>query len=120
MKKIFLTFCLLVMVQTIVFADEIIDAKGNITPCKILTISDGFIEYQKDGCRYNIQREKTQAVFNDYIDVITDLRHPKATQRRNGTIFFKDFSGAHLQVQKGEIVWIPWYKIKFIGVYNPN
>lgn len=122
MKKIILTICFLLMAQFFaqaVFADEIIDGKGNVTPCKIITVCEGLIEYQKDGCLYSIQRVSNQPVFNDYVDVRTKLGNKEAITRYSGRIVTVDFGGLKIRTQS-EDMQIPWYRIKFIGIFNPN
>lgn len=120
MKKFLLIISVIFLFQTLAFADEIIDSKGNIIPCKIITICDGLIEYQKDGLLNTFYREMNQAIFNDFVDVVDNLKKRKITTRYSGIILFKDPSGIRLQVQNGETMQIPWYKVKFVGVYNPN
>lgn len=119
MKKIILILGLLFITQSFVFADEVIDNKGNITPCKIVTVNDGFIEYQKDGCLYNFKRESGQKVFNDYVDVRTVVDKKQIIERQSGNIILKDFSGVRINTDKGDIS-IPWYRVKFVGVYKPD
>lgn len=120
MKK-FLAVCFLVlMTQSFVLADEIIDAKGNIIPCKVETVMDGFIEYKKDGALYSFPRSKEQAVYNDYVDMRVKIsRKPDGTQRIFGKILCKDFLGVRIRNENGEMA-IPWYRVKFVGVYKPD
>ena len=119
MKKIFLIFFVLLMAQTLVLADEIVDRKGNITPCKIVTVSGGLIEYKKNGCLYKIVRTTNQSVFNDYVDVIPNLSKSKTTIRYSGVILTCDFAGIRIKTSEGD-TQIPWYRVTFIGIYNPN
>lgn len=118
MKKIFLVCFMVLMVQNLVFADEVIDAKGNIIPCKIETVEAGFIEYKKDGNLYHFTREKASPVFNDYVDVRQDLRKWDDTSRYFGRIVVKDMWSVILQNEEGQID-IPFFRVKFIGVYKP-
>lgn len=121
MKKIILILGIigLFVVNNSAFSDEIIDSKGNITPCKIVTVGEGLIEYQKDGCLNTFCRDMNQPVFNDYVDVRTTLisRHEVIT-RYCGTIIMKDFSGVKINTQSG-VMTIPWYRVKFVGIYKP-
>lgn len=107
------------MAQSIVFADEMIDSKGSITPCKIITVCDGLIEYQQNGCIYSIQRANNQPIFNDYVDVRTKLFRRHTIARHTGTVILKDFGGVKIRAN-GEDMQIPWWRVKFVGVYNPN
>lgn len=122
MKKIILMVCLLLMAQIFaslkVFADEIVDSKGNIIPCKIETVEDGFIEYHKDGNLYTFTRENNSLVYNDYVDVRENLFDRDSIIRHSGQIIVKDSWGLVLQNENGNID-IPFYRVKFVGVYKP-
>lgn len=119
MKRLALILGVLLMTQCLTLADEIIDSKGNIIQCKIVTISDGFIEYEKDGCLNSFCRNLESVVFNDYVDVRTNLSKKKEITRYTGKILVKDFSGVRIRTENGEMQ-IPWFKVKFVGIYNPN
>lgn len=119
MKKIILTLlCLIISGQTLVFADEIIDSKGNVIPCKIETIIEGLIEYYKGGNLYTFQREKDLLIFNDYVDVRTNLCKKNSITRMFGKIILKDSTCIRLRNENGDIT-IPWYRVKFVGIYKP-
>lgn len=121
MKKIISVCFMLTLVQAFaapIFADEILDSKGNIIPCKIETVEGGYIEYKKGGSLYSFQREKDSLVFNDYIDVRDKILKNQVITRYSGKIIAKDVYGAILQNDSGNIT-IPWYRVKFIGVYKP-
>lgn len=118
MKKILITSLIFFAFQSIVLADEIIDSKGQIIPCKIETVMDGFIEYKKDGSINYFAREKYQPIFNDYVDVRTKLNKKDSIQRYSGKIIVKDFGGVRIRNEHGDIN-IPWYRVKFIGIYKP-
>lgn len=126
MKKIILMVCFLLMVQLVahiftqssVFADEILDSKGNIIPCKIETVEEGFIEYHKDGNLYTFTRTENSPVFNDYIDVRLKLLKKDSITRYSGKIIAKDMWSTILRNENGDID-IPWYRVKFVGVYKP-
>lgn len=118
MKKI-ISICLVFLAsQCVCFADEIIDANGNIIPCKIETVTGGLIEYTKDGNLKSFQREDNSLVFNDYVDVLTNPFKKDSIQRITGTILTRDFDGVKIKNQDG-LTNIPLHKIKFIGVYKP-
>ncbi len=119
MKKIILAVCCLFMLQSLVFADEIIDAKGTIIPCRIETVCDGFVEYKKDGNLYTFTREEASPVFNDYVDIRLKLLKKEPTARYSGKIIIKDMWGVIIRNENGNID-IPWYKIQFVGVYKPK
>ena len=119
MKKIVLMLAVLLATSTMVFADEIIDSKGTITPCKITSVNDVYVEYQKDGTTHYLQRYKTQPIFNDYVDVFTGVKKGNRVVRYTGKILSKDFRGIFL-LNGSENMQIPWYRIKFIGIYDPN
>lgn len=119
MKRFALIFGVLLMTQGLTLADEIIDSKGNITPCNIVTVSDGFIEYEKDGCLNSFCRKAESAIFKDYVDVRTNLSKKKEITRYTGNVIIRDFSGVKIKTENGDMQ-IPWYKVKFIGMYNPN
>lgn len=119
MKKIILTVCFLFMAQSFVFADEIIDAAGNVIPCKIINISDGFIEYEKEGNRYSFIRNEDQVIFNDYVDVRTKLFDKTAITRYSGKILIKDLENVRIRNEDGDMD-IPWYRVKFVGIYRPD
>lgn|SRR5574344_884666 len=118
-KKLIITcICLLFVSQTASFADEIIDAKGEVIPCKIETVLSGLIEYHKNGNRYFFSREEASPVFNDYVDVKKNLFNKKDTTRYFGKIYVKDMWSLIITTDKGDID-VPFYKIKFIGIYKP-
>lgn len=121
MKKIISVFALFIFVlaQSPVFADEIIDSQGNISSCKIETVVGGLVEYKKGGNLYSFQREKDQPVFNDYIDVRTKFVKRNSAVRYSGKIIIKDAYGVRLRNENGDIS-IPWYRVKFVGVYKPD
>jgi hypothetical protein len=123
MKKIILAVCFLFLVQfftkSSVLADEIIDANGTVTPCKIITVVDGFIEYTKDGNLYRFAREKDSAVFSDYVDVRENLLKRYGIKRYSGKIVVKDVEGVKMRIN-GTDIDIPRYRIKFIGIYKPE
>jgi len=125
MKKILSVLFMLVLaqasVQVATFADEIVDSKGTITPCKIETVAGGLIEYKKDGNLYSFQREKNSLVFNDYVDarVKVDVQKKEIPiTRYSGEIISRDFDGVIIRNENGD-THIPWYRVKFIGVYKP-
>jgi len=119
MKKILLTVFLFLIAQSFVLADEIINSKGDILPCKIVTVADGLIEYEKEGCLYSFTRATEAPVFNDYVDVRIKFGKNEVTQRVSGKIYFRDFGGVKIKTQN-EDMQIPWYRVKFVGIYNPN
>jgi len=118
MKKIIAVLFILALAQTSVFADEIVDAKGVIIPCKIETVSGGLIQYKKDGNLYSFQREKDSLVFNDYVDVSLKLLKKDSVTRYSGQVIARDFDGVIIRNENGDMT-IPWYRVKFIGVYKP-
>ena len=123
MKKILLTVCVLLMAQffaqSSVFADEIIDGKGNITPCSFVMVADGLIEYQKDGCLFSFQRVNKDPVFGDYVDVKKNFFKDVVTERISGLVYCKNLGGVVITAN-GENMNIPWYRVKNIGMYKPN
>lgn len=122
MKKIILMVCFLFMAQIFanlkVFADEIVDSKGNIIPCKIETVEAGFIEYHKDFNLYTFTREDNSPIYNDYVDVRDKLFRRDSIKRYSGQIVLKDAWSLILRNENGNMD-IPFYKIKFVGVYKP-
>ena len=121
-KKIFTVSFLFILAvslaQNFVFADEILDSDGNIIPCKIETVMGGLIQYKKNGTLYSFQREKDQPIFNDYVDVRVNLFKNEFDTRYTGKIIAKDSD--ILRIRNANIdMEIPWYKVKFIGVYKP-
>lgn len=124
MKKIILACFLVLMVQILaplsILADEVIDVRGNTVPCKIETIVDGFIEYHKDGNLYKFVRTEESPIFNDYVDVRTTKRFKEIfVERIPGKIVYKDMWGARIK-RDGQVIDIPWYKVKAVGVYKPD
>jgi len=120
MKKIISVCFLLILalsLSTPVFADEILDSKGNIIPCKIETVEGGLIEYKKAGSSYSFIREKDSLVFNDYIDVRDKMFKNPVVTRYSGKIIVKDAYGVILQTDGGNMN-IPWYRVKFVGIYK--
>lgn len=119
MKK-FLAVCFLVlMTQSFVLADEIIDAKGNIIPCKVETVMDGLVEYRKEGALFSFARNKEQAIYNDYVDMRVNLLKKTGDKRVFGKILYKDSTGVRIRNEDGDMS-IPWYRVKFVGVYKPE
>ncbi|MDD3435804.1 MAG: hypothetical protein PHC64_01480 [Candidatus Gastranaerophilales bacterium] len=117
MKKIILAGLLFFMAQSLVVADEIIDSKGNITPCKVVTVMNGLIEYKKDGSLYNFEREKDSLIYNDYVDVRDKFFKNAKITRYTGKIVVKDVENVILRNENGDVN-IPWYRVKFIGIYK--
>ena len=117
MKKIIICLVFLVS-QCVCFADEVVDAKGNIIPCKIETVSGGLIEYTKDGNLKSFQREHSSDIYSDYVDVITNPLKKDSIQRISGTIIARDFDGVKIRNADG-LTNIPNYRVKFIGIYKP-
>jgi len=118
MKKIILICFLFLMVQNLVFADEIIDAKGKVIPCKIVTVIDDFVEYKKDGNLYSFSRPNESLVFNDYVDVRVNLFKKRSIERYFGKIIIKDWENVRIRTENGDID-IPIYKVKFVGIFRP-
>ena len=122
MKKIILSICFLLMIQFLInscaIADEIIDSQGNIIPCKIETVGDGFVEYHKNGRLCSFAREENSPVFNDYVDVRNSLLKKDSIQRIPGKIIVKDMWGVIVQTDN-ERINIPFFRVKFVGVYKP-
>ena len=122
MKKIIFSVCFLFiaqfMINSMAVADEIVDSTGNITPCKIETIMGGLIEYEKAGNMHYFERSDDQPVFNDYVDVRTNLFKPSIVQRYTGKILIKDGWNLRLKDANCEMD-IPFYRVKFVGVYKP-
>jgi len=125
MKKIISVLFILVLAQVYAqvatFADEIVDSKGVTTPCKIETVVGGLIEYTKEGNLYSFQREKDSLVFNDYVDVRVkiDVQNKEIPATRySGQIIAKDCEGVIIRNESGDM-HIPWYRVKFVGVYKP-
>jgi hypothetical protein len=119
MKKIILTICCLFIVQNLTFGDEIIDSKGTIIPCEIETVTEGFIEYKKDGNLYTFIREGSSPIFNDYVDARQKLFDKTSIIRYSGKIIVKDMWSVIIQ-NGNENIDIPFYRIKFIGIYKPE
>jgi len=123
MKKILLMFGILLMAQAFgfsaVFADEIIDSKGNITDCKIVTVAEGLIEFKKDGCLYSFRRLDKDPVFGDYVDVKKNLFKDVVVERISGHVYCKNFGGVIVKIQD-EVMNIPWYRVQNTGMYKPN
>lgn len=122
MKKIIFGFCFLFMVQmtlpSAVFADEIVDSSGTLTPCKVETVMDGLIEYKKNGVLNYFERSENQPVFNDYVDVRTKWFKRNTIERLSGKILLKDAWNLRIRNANGDVD-IPFYRVKFIGVYKP-
>ena len=120
MKKFAVIFSVFVLFLTsaCAFADEIVDAQGNVTTCTITSIDNGLIEYNKDGMARTFTREVSSPVFNDYVDVQTNIYKKTSIVRYTGQIILKDFEEVIIQTNEGNMR-IPWYKVKLIGVYKP-
>lgn len=119
MKKFFLICFLFLMAQSLVFADEVIDAKGKVIPCKIITVADDLVEYTKDGNRYSFTRSDESPIFNDYVDVRVKLYKKNSVTRYFGKIIVKDLENVKLRTENGDMD-IPFYRVKFVGVFKPN
>lgn len=119
MKKILLITTLFLLAQLSVFADEIIDASGNVTECKIVTVSEGLIEYDKDGSLFSFVRNSKDNVFNDYVDFVPSLKERQVLERVYGTIIYRDFKSVLIKTKDGNMQ-IPWYRIRLVGLYRPN
>lgn len=118
MKKIIVLVCFLFLTaNSLAFADEVIDSKGVIIPCKIETVGEDFIEYSKDGRLYSFVRKSQAPVFNDYIEVKNHLLK-EDTQRLFGKVLIRDLWGVKINTNDG-LVDIPFYRIKLIGIYKP-
>lgn len=119
MKKMLLTVLAVFLVQSAVLADEIIDSKGNIIPCNIVGVSDGLIEYEKDGCYFTFNRAFNDPVFSDYVDVRKNFFRNVVVERVQGYLSCKNMGGVIIKNQNG-IMDIPWYRVKNTGVYKPD
>lgn len=119
MKKILIACFLFLMVQSFVFADEIIDSKGNVTPCKIVTVADGYVEYKKDDNLHSFVRLQDSLIFNDYVDVRIELfkKNPIIT-RYSGKVIVRDLENVKLRNENGDMD-IPFYRVKSVGIYKP-
>ena len=119
MKKIVIAVCFLfLMVQPLAFADEIIDSQGNIIPCKVETVGEDYVEYHKDGNLYAFFRTYDTPVFNDYVDVRTKLFKKEEFERISGKVLVRDLWGVTMLTEQGRME-IPFYRVKFIGIYKP-
>lgn len=119
MKKIFLAVLFLVSMMFVpVMADEIIDSRGTVIPCKFESIEEGLIKYYQDGVLHTLVRVNDSPIFNDYIDVRINLFKPSHISRIPGKIIAKDMWSVIIN-NGSENVDIPFYKIKAIGVYKP-
>lgn len=118
MKKIIFICFLFLMVQSLVFADEIIDAKGKVIPCRIVTVGEDFVEYQKEGNLYSFTRPEESLVFNDYVDVRVNLLKRNSVTRYFGKVLVKDWENVRLRTDNGDMD-IPFYRVKFVGVFKP-
>jgi hypothetical protein len=123
MKKILLTVFVLFLAQFVVqssaLADEIIDSKGNIIPCKIISVSDGLIEYKKDNCQFSFNRILKDPVFSDYVDVRRIVSGKLVLERISGYVSCKNLGGVIVK-KEGEIIDIPWYWVANLGIYKPE
>lgn len=118
MKKIIVLVCFLFLItNSLAFADEVIDSKGVIIPCKIETVGADFVEYSKDGSLYSFVRTTEAPIFNDYIEVRTHLLK-KDTQRLVGKVSIRDMWGVKINTNDG-LVDVPFYRVKLIGIYKP-
>lgn len=117
-KKILFILGILFISQSLVLADEIIDAKGSVIPCTIETVMGGLVEYKKGGNLYMFAREDNSPIFNDYVDVKENIFKNNSVVRYFGKIIVKDMWNVVIKNDSGNIN-IPFYKVKFIGVYKP-
>lgn len=117
MKKVILLLGFLLTVNSICNADEIIQPNGSSINCKIISVEQNYIEYKKDGCPVTFARTAEHPVFNDYVDVRTNLAKKNSVVRYSGLVEIKDFQELVLSTSSGK-VRIPWYKVKKIGIYN--
>lgn len=119
MKKFFLICFLFLMAQGLVFADEIIDARGRVIPCKVITVEDDLVEYKKDGNLYSFMRPDESPIFNDYVDVRVKLYKKHSVTRYFGKIIVKDLENVKIRTENGDMD-IPFYRVKFVGVFKPQ
>lgn len=119
MKKIIILVCFLfLMANSLAFADEVIDSKGVIIPCKIETVGEDFVEYSKDGSLYSFIRTAKTPVFNDYVEVKTHLLKSNDTQRLTGKVSIRDMWGVKINTNDG-LIDVPFYRVKMLGIYKP-
>lgn len=118
MKKILLICFLFLMAQSLVFADEIIDARGKVIPCRVVTVVEDLVEYKKDGNLYSFTRSHESPVFNDYVDVRDKLYKKNSVTRYFGKIIVKDWENVKIKTENGYMD-IPFYRVKFVGVFKP-
>jgi hypothetical protein len=119
MKKFAVILGLLLMfVQTAAFADEIISQSGKVNDCKIISVENGLIEYKKDGNSRSFMRESASPIFNDYVDVQTNLISGDSIIRYKGNIIIKDMQEVIILTNEG-YVKVPWFKVRKIGIYKP-
>lgn len=122
MKKILITcfafIAATLVFPTITFADEIIDAQGNIVNCRIETVEEELVEYRKNDTLYTFTRENLSPIFNDYVDVKTELFEKNSITRISGKIIAKDMWSTIIKNDNGTID-IPFFRVKSVGVYKP-
>lgn len=116
---LFLTiFCFQTACFASIFNDEIVADNGKTIPCHVISVLDGFIEYNSNGSKYKFTRENQSAIFSDYVDVRTKLGKNGITSRYTGTIIYKDYFNLVMR-KDGNIVEIPFYRVRQIGIYKP-
>lgn len=118
-KNLLIALCFMISLSNITFADEIIQSDGVAVPCRIETVVDGFVEYYKNGVLYSFARETSSPIFNDYIVVKNKVFTRKNTTKYYGKVLIKNMWNTVLRLNDGTSMNIPFYRVKFIGIYKP-
>ncbi len=120
LKNFFITLCaIFALTASNAFADEIVQADGTTIPCKIETVMDGLIEYRQNGSLHYFTRVSQSPIFSDYVMVKDRLFKKESLSRYTGRVVIKSTWSTTLLTDDNKYMEIPFFKVKFIGIYRP-
>lgn len=117
-KNIFFIIIMLLFIQN-AYADEIIQADGTTTVCKIESVMGGLIEYRQNGSLNYFTRVSQSPIFSDYVIVRDKLFKKEGITRYSGTVVLKNNWNTIILTNDRKYMEIPFFRVKFIGIYRP-
>lgn len=117
MKKLILTFFILVFFSAHAFADAIYDSKGSVITGNIEGIADGLIHIKNNGNIITIVRPELSPVYKDSVTARKRLIS-KLKIKYSGRVVFVDNGFVKILCEDALVV-IPRYKVTNIELYVP-
>ena len=117
MKKLLITFFILIFVNACAFADAIYDSRGSVITGRIEGITDGLIQIKNNGNIISVIRPELSPVYKDSVTARKRLIS-KLKIKYSGKVFYVD-NGFVKILCEDVIVVIPRYKVTNIELYVP-